>query len=495
MHLSNCEHPKTIKNPYTGEVMVVPCGRCNTCINKKASQWIQRLDQESRCWKYTAFFTLTYDQDHMPLLKIADKFLYDNSPIHQAPDKDTIFIDLNKDVELTEKDEEYLSRVPYLGHLSVYDIQCFMKRLRINLHRKVGKNEKIRYYICGEYGETTLRPHYHGLLFFSSEQTAEKIGMLICESWKFGNTHFKFIERGSNARYVTKYVNCTSNLPSFYRYVGIRPFAVCSRRPPIGTLIHDSEAVKEMFYSASPEFVVYDTNSNSFRNVPLWRTFKDRLFPQIPRFGVLSHFDRVALYRIAENQAFENYHEFYYFITNAMFKRDWLNRHFFTITDGYKNMSAAQRTYAMSCQVVEQSRVWNIDVDFYVRKIEQFYDTVEKLKLHNQLQFESQFVDDYDVKSLIGVDRLFLQQMLDVDISECKVKDLSLLISFGIDPDKWFSFDPAEQMAYRESILPDNSLEFLRMVEQSRIIFDNSCKTKRKNDYLASHPEAQCLIF
>ena len=77
MHLSNCEHPKTIKNPYTGEVMVVPCGRCNTCINKKASQWIQRLDQESRCWKYTAFFTLTYDQDHMPILKIADKFLYD----------------------------------------------------------------------------------------------------------------------------------------------------------------------------------------------------------------------------------------------------------------------------------------------------------------------------------------------------------------------------------------------------------------------------------
>ena len=45
------------------------------------------------------------------------------------------------------------------GSVDVRDFQLFMKRLR-----KV-RNEKIRYFHCGEYGEKFSRPHYHAILF------------------------------------------------------------------------------------------------------------------------------------------------------------------------------------------------------------------------------------------------------------------------------------------------------------------------------------------
>ena len=43
--------------------------------------------------------------------------------------------------------------------LDYRDFQLFMKRLR----SKTGK--RIRFFMCGEYGETNSRPHYHAILF------------------------------------------------------------------------------------------------------------------------------------------------------------------------------------------------------------------------------------------------------------------------------------------------------------------------------------------
>lgn len=50
------------------------------------------------------------------------------------------------------------AHLPALGSLSHRDWQLFAKRVR----RRLGP---FRYLMCGEYGETTLRPHYHALLF------------------------------------------------------------------------------------------------------------------------------------------------------------------------------------------------------------------------------------------------------------------------------------------------------------------------------------------
>lgn len=50
-------------------------------------------------------------------------------------------------------------RLPPGGSLLHKDFQDFMKRLRERTRRKV------RFYMCGEYGDTTQRAHYHACLF------------------------------------------------------------------------------------------------------------------------------------------------------------------------------------------------------------------------------------------------------------------------------------------------------------------------------------------
>lgn len=76
------------------------------------------------------------------------------------------------------------------------DIQLFVKRLRKEIDPI-----KIKYYICGEYGDLTKRPHYHGILF----NIGLKDKKLIDESWGLG-----FVKCGTvtyeSICYVTSYI-------------------------------------------------------------------------------------------------------------------------------------------------------------------------------------------------------------------------------------------------------------------------------------------------
>lgn len=63
--------------------------------------------------------------------------------------------DENCFITLTYDDEH----IPAGGSLVYSDFQRFMRRLRKRL------DKKVRFYMCGEYGEKFLRPHYHALLF------------------------------------------------------------------------------------------------------------------------------------------------------------------------------------------------------------------------------------------------------------------------------------------------------------------------------------------
>lgn len=91
-----------------------PCGQCISCRVNRRRVWLTRLVLESTGHKDISYITLTY----------ADEFL---------PDK---------------------------GYLSKSDLQSFFKRLRYYV-----PDVRLRYFACGEYGEQTHRPHYHGILF------------------------------------------------------------------------------------------------------------------------------------------------------------------------------------------------------------------------------------------------------------------------------------------------------------------------------------------
>lgn len=96
----------------SGVKIEVPCGCCTGCRLERSRQWAMRCMHEKRMHELSSFLTLTYD----------DKYLPDGNS------------------------------------LSMYDYQCFMKRLR----KRFGNG--IRFCGCGEYGEVTHRPHYHILL-------------------------------------------------------------------------------------------------------------------------------------------------------------------------------------------------------------------------------------------------------------------------------------------------------------------------------------------
>lgn len=91
----------------------VPCGQCIGCRLEKSRQWAIRCVHEAKLHEKNCFITLTYNNENLPPGGSLDK---------QAFPK-------------------------------------FMKRLR----KKYGS--KIRYFHCGEYGESLGRPHYHACLF------------------------------------------------------------------------------------------------------------------------------------------------------------------------------------------------------------------------------------------------------------------------------------------------------------------------------------------
>lgn len=90
---------------------------------------------------------------------------------------------------------------------------------------------KVRYFGVGEYGERTLRPHYHFLLF---GQPAEKWEDYFKEKWDFGQVHVAEAHKKS-AAYVCGYATKKMTKADDPRLEGRIPeFAIYSKFPPLG---------------------------------------------------------------------------------------------------------------------------------------------------------------------------------------------------------------------------------------------------------------------
>lgn len=98
---------------FKKNTIIIPCGQCAGCLCDKANDWSTRCYLESTLHKKNCFVTLTYNNEHLP-----------------------------KNRSLCKE-----------------DIQKFFKKLR---HEQ---KEPIKYLLSGEYGPTTLRPHYHAAIF------------------------------------------------------------------------------------------------------------------------------------------------------------------------------------------------------------------------------------------------------------------------------------------------------------------------------------------
>lgn len=125
---------------------------------------------------------------------------------------------------LTYSDEH----LPPGANLSPRDIGLFLKRLRKSL-----PGIEVRYFIAGEYGDQTLRPHYHAILFgvFSSFRGA------VQTAWGKGLVNWKWpgVLMPGGGSYAAKYVCKSRERIDDPRLRGrVQEFARMSRMPGLG---------------------------------------------------------------------------------------------------------------------------------------------------------------------------------------------------------------------------------------------------------------------
>ena len=186
----------------------VPCGHCVGCRLDKSRQWADRMMLELDHSKTAIFVTLTYD----PL----------NVPVACSLDDGSVLFTLDK-----------------------RDVQLFMKRLR-----RTFDGREIRFYLAGEYGSTTHRPHYHAILFglsladFPDRKPVSKnsFGQFLYSSqkmyeiWKLGNVALAEVSWQTCAyvaRYCVKKLGDDVSRETFESFGVLPEFALMSRKPGI----------------------------------------------------------------------------------------------------------------------------------------------------------------------------------------------------------------------------------------------------------------------
>lgn len=112
----HCNYDKLVlaKVPF----IEVGCGKCIECKQQQASMWSDRCVFEAMQHEHNYFITLTYDDIHIPL----------DGCLHQE------------------------------------HMQKFIKRLRKYFVKKLNQRD-IRYFYVGEYGSSSMRCHWHLILF------------------------------------------------------------------------------------------------------------------------------------------------------------------------------------------------------------------------------------------------------------------------------------------------------------------------------------------
>ena len=197
---------KIVFSPQKGFIdlpVKVACGQCIGCRLERSRQWAIRCMHEAQMHEENSFVTLTYSDEHLP----------------------------------------------EGGKLVLDHFQRFFKRLR----KRVGV--PVRYYHCGEYGETFGRPHYHACIFgygfpdrvlwsYSNGQPLYSSKEL-SDLWPYGHAligEVTFDSAAYVARYIMKKVN-GDRADEHYRRVDLDTgeiyqlppeYTTMSRRPGIG---------------------------------------------------------------------------------------------------------------------------------------------------------------------------------------------------------------------------------------------------------------------
>lgn len=173
--------------PYIQDGRAFSCGSCTACRVQRRRVWTHRILLEQTQHVASTFVTLTYDDEH----------------------------------------------IPSNGSLDAKAATLFIKRLRKSYH------SRIRYYLSGEYGESTSRPHYHAAIFgyLGCEYGITRARSYCCASceqlrqiWGLGNI-FQGDLTAQSAQYIAGYLTKKAPPPKEGQE---KPFSRMSLKPGLG---------------------------------------------------------------------------------------------------------------------------------------------------------------------------------------------------------------------------------------------------------------------
>lgn len=302
-----CTHLRYVTNKYTGEKVLVSCGKCPACQEAKALNRANRIKNTYDGSNIALFITLTYKNEFIPYIRKSDidvshgtQFLpvyrdahcrrVRSSSDYQMRFKTTfepktineIYVEYNEDFSkdslrcLSNGDSDKVS-IPYYK-----DIQDFEKRLRIILQRR-GYTEGYKYYQCCELGPTTHRSHFHALLFIRPCHEA-LFRDAILQAWPFADSWRtkRNIEVASNAAaYVAKYVNRDSSIPSFFTQNSLRQKHSYSQGFGVGNFAFTFSELEKRINDGDVSYNVLRKVSgiNTTVNLPIPKYVINRYFP------------------------------------------------------------------------------------------------------------------------------------------------------------------------------------------------------------------------
>lgn len=208
-----CRNPSNVTPKGSVGTIKVPCGVCIQCRINKTMEWATRCLYENEDHEVSCFITLTYDDDH----------------------------------------------IPENGSLDYKAVADFWKRVR--KHYYGNKKGALKYYLCGEYGPTTFRPHYHAAVFDVAFNPEEWIvfkedsdgphytSPLLLKLWPFGFNEIGLITP-TRLNYVCGYIQKKQLGASrvFYSHEGLaEPDQRYSKNLGVNALLRDSDRLTKLF--------------------------------------------------------------------------------------------------------------------------------------------------------------------------------------------------------------------------------------------------------
>lgn len=277
------------------------------CLVDKQRAKALPCSKQEELSKYCMFVTLTYDDDHVPMVypryvysedhrqliefyepvdgQLVDVVQYPHSLFHR------LLVKQDRNNCKTMKGlQDYFFVSDY------HDCQRFLKRFRKNMFNiNELKNEKIKYFATSEYGPVSFRPHFHLLMFFDSKLLFSRFDSLIHKSWTFGRIDFS-LSRGGCSSYVSSYVNSITKLPKVFRETIFTPKS--SHSSFFGFEL-ESESFQTL-YKNDPgkiaRIVRNKTKGGTVSSSAPWRAYQNYLFPKCVGYGYKSIPLRIETY-------------------------------------------------------------------------------------------------------------------------------------------------------------------------------------------------------